>query len=164
MTTKAMKATISSADMVDVKQFWDLESIGIKDEQRKEEDALKLNIEKRKDRYFVNMSGKENHQILGDNYNLSRTRMSSTVNKQHKNPDLLKEYTRIMTEQENLGIIEEINSEEESEVLLSKLHATPRGCKRRQGNHKGQSGLWCIIKGARSVSKRSSKTRNFNIY
>ena len=68
------------------------------------------------------MSGKENHQILGDNYNLSRTRLSSTVNKQHKNPDLLKEYTRIMTEQENLGIIEEINSEEESEVLLSKTY------------------------------------------
>ena len=116
MITKAMKASISFVDMVDVKQFWDLESIGIKDEQPKEEDAFKLNIDKRKERYFVNMSWKENHQILWDNYNLSRRRLSSTMSKLHKNPDLLKEYSRIMTEQENLGIIEEINSEEESKV------------------------------------------------
>ena len=116
LVTKAMRTSISSADMDDVKQFWNLESIGIKDEQNREENAFKLNIEKREDRYFVNMPWKEDHQILGDNYNLSRRRLSNTMNKLHKNPDLLKEYTRIMTEQESLGIIEEVNSEEEAKV------------------------------------------------
>jgi len=59
--------------MDDVKQFCDLESIGIKDDQSKEENAFKINIEKRKDRYFVNMTWNETHQMLGDNYNLSNT-------------------------------------------------------------------------------------------
>jgi len=73
LITKAMKASITPTDIDDVKQFWDLESIGIKDDQSKEENAFKINIEKRKDRYFVNMLWNETHQMLGDNYNLSNT-------------------------------------------------------------------------------------------
>ena len=116
LITKAMKTSIAPTDIDVVRKFWDLESIGIKDEQSKQENEFKLNIEKRKDRYFVNMPWKENHPMLGDNYNLSKKRLSSTMNKLHKDPELLKEYIRIMKEQENLGIIEEVSTEEESEV------------------------------------------------
>jgi len=72
---------------------WNL-LVYIKDDQSKEKNAFKLNIEKRKDMHFVNMPWKESHQILGDNYNYSlKERLSSTMNNLHKNSDLLKEYT-----------------------------------------------------------------------
>jgi len=73
---------------------WNL-LVYIKDDQSKEKNAFKLNIEKRKDMHFVNMPWKESHQILGDNYNYSlKERLSSTMNNLHKNSDLLKEYIR----------------------------------------------------------------------
>lgn len=52
LITKAMKTSIAVTDMDDVKQFCDLEFIGIKDEQSKKENAFKLSIEKRKGYVF----------------------------------------------------------------------------------------------------------------
>ena len=90
----------------EVKKFWENEAIGIKEET--EDEGFNINIEKRNDRYYVNLPWKKDHGMLCDNYELSRKRLMNILKKLQKQPELLKEYCDVMDYQEKRGIIEEV--------------------------------------------------------
>ncbi|XP_046862763.1 uncharacterized protein LOC124456335 [Xenia sp. Carnegie-2017] len=83
---------------INVENFWDLESLGIKD--------------------------KEGHDPLPTNYDLSLKRMKGQIRRLGKNPELLKEYDTIIKAQEELGIIERVGKDS---VINShaKIHYMP---------------------------------------
>ena len=62
----------------------------------------------------MNLPWKTNHGVLCDNYNLAEKRLHSTLRRLRKDPELAMEYKRIMKEQEDSGIIEEVKEDEVS--------------------------------------------------
>ena len=68
----------------EVKKFWEIESIGVKDEDEKK--AFDVKVEKRSDRYYVNLPWKKEHPILCDNYEMSYKRLKSNLKGMQKNP------------------------------------------------------------------------------
>ena len=101
----------------DVRRFWDLEAIGIKEQKEKSSETFEMDLEKRPDRYYVNLPWKkDNQETLCDNYRLSRRRLTATLAKLRKNPTLLETYSNTIAEQERLQIIEEVDPSKESEV------------------------------------------------
>ena len=97
----------------EVKKFWEIESIGVKDEMG---DEFKVNLEKRSDRYYVGLPWKDDHAFLCDNYDTARKRLICNLSILQKNQQLKKDYCEVMKNQEKLGIIEEVEKENVSPV------------------------------------------------
>ena len=94
----------------EIRKFWELEAIGIMDEAK--ETTFDVKIEKRTDRYYVNLPWKDNHQMLCDNYRVSANRLLINLSRMQNNPDLLQAY-EIMDSQKKAGIVEEVTNDEE---------------------------------------------------
>ena len=90
----------------EVKKFWEIEAIGIKDDDTG--DDFEINIEKRADRYYVNLPWKPGHPILYDNYEVARKRLLSTCRRLHEQSLLKDAYCEVMTYQEDKEMIEDI--------------------------------------------------------
>jgi hypothetical protein len=106
----------------EVAKFWETESIGIVPES---EDAVHqqfLNEIQMKDgRYEVSLPWKDGHPTLPDNYNLSCTRLGSTLRRLRRTPEILREYDRVIRDQEKKGIIEAVNPT----LTSNKIHYLP---------------------------------------
>ena len=93
-----------------VNRFWELESIGIVD---KESDSVheefKRSLTFENGRYTAKLPFKEQHSILPDNFKLSATRLNNQLKRLKQLPPILKEYNKIITDQLESGIIEELN-------------------------------------------------------
>ena len=93
-----------------VNRFWELESIGIVD---KESDSVheefKRSLTFENGRYTAKLPFKEQHSILPDNFKLSATRLNNQLKRLKQLPHILKEYSKIITDQLESGIIEELN-------------------------------------------------------
>ena len=73
-------------------------------------------------RYQVKLPVKFEHEELGDNYTKSKQRLKSLLNTFNKgDSDLLFEYDRIIKEQRNLQIIEEVKNDENS-ICENNIH------------------------------------------
>ena len=66
------------------------------------------NIKFDNNQYSVKLSWREHHQILPDNFELSINRLVSTVKSLHKTPELLEEYNKVIQDQLEQAIVEEI--------------------------------------------------------
>lgn len=88
-------------------RFWDLETLGILENEKNSEDDFLENI-KLNDagRYEVELPFKANHPVLGDNLETAKKRLKNTFTKLKTSPELLKRYDDIFREQEHFGIIE----------------------------------------------------------
>ena len=91
-------------------KFWNLDSIGIKDNEQSVYENFEFDIKFENQRYVVKLPLKENHPLLRDNYNVSLKRLDKLKKRLDKNEHLLKTYDDIFQEQIKLGIIEEVNS------------------------------------------------------
>ena len=98
----------------EVTKFWEIESREVKENVEKE--VFDVNLEKRVDRYYVNLTWKVDNPMLCDNYEASRKRLTSILSRMQKNPQLMKSYCGIMRSQEDSGVIEEVKKNEESVV------------------------------------------------
>ena len=58
--------------------------------------------------YSVRLPWREHHDVLPDNYELSANRLSSTLTRLRKDQPLFLEYDRVIQEQAQMGIIEEV--------------------------------------------------------
>ena len=103
---------------VQCKNFWELETIGIKEENDSE--AFDIKIKKEEGKYHVSLTWKRDSEILGDNYNLAER--SLALRRLQKDPLLCLEYKGIMEEQEKNGIIEEVR---DNEGLVGKTYYMP---------------------------------------
>ena len=89
-------------------KFWDLETIGIRNEESSvcERFLDDIKYDQVNSFYEVKLPWKPDHGYLPDNYNDAWRRLSSQLNRLKRQPKMLKEYLDIITEQLNDGIIE----------------------------------------------------------
>ena len=104
-----------------VKKFWEIESIGVID--RPTEEVFDVKVEKRTDRYYVNLPWKKDHPMLCDNYDMSYRRLMNNLYRLQKNPDLLADYSDVMSSQEKMGVIEEVSQDEKT--VVGKVYYMP---------------------------------------
>ena len=91
-----------------VNRFWDLDTIGISDNETSVYDKFIDSIKFENDRYLVALPFKENRPILADNYQLCLNRLQKLKERLSKTPRLLNEYNKVFDEYLNLGIIEKV--------------------------------------------------------
>ena len=81
-----------------IDKFWDLDTIGIKENETSVYDRFISDIKFENSRYSVSLPFKENRVILRDNYQLSLNRLKKLKERLEKTPHLLNEYDQIFDE------------------------------------------------------------------
>ncbi|CAB4007702.1 E3 ubiquitin- ligase DZIP3 [Paramuricea clavata] len=92
--------------LVDITKFWDLESIGIKDQNSDVHESVISDLKFSGTRYSVGLPWKESQDPLPTNYEFSLKRMKGQIKRLNKDPVLLGEYDSIIKAQEEAGVIE----------------------------------------------------------
>ena len=99
-----------------LQKFWNLESIGILPKDCAVHEEFKEGIEFKDGRYMVCLPWKEVHRPLADNFKLSLGRLTHLVEKLKEDPELCQEYSDIISNQLEAGIIEEVPDDHHPEV------------------------------------------------
>ncbi|GFX96418.1 transposable element Tcb2 transposase [Trichonephila clavipes] len=102
------------AIMNDLKLFWELDSIGIRNEcesfslsDKKFIDNFESNLTYNGNRYETKIPWKSNPEVLDCNFETAKRRFDNLKIKLNKNKDIGEEYKRIIDEQLKNGIVEE---------------------------------------------------------
>lgn len=98
---------------IDVKKFWDLETLGIKDpkEEIGDEEALKVfneTVKCEETRYSVKWPWISDDLELPTNYELALGRLKSQIRRYAGQPEVLAQYQDVLDEQARNGIIEKV--------------------------------------------------------
>ena len=112
IATHVMKVECSEIDSLteQVSRFWDLDSIGIKENEPSVYETFIENIKHDGTRYEVNLPWKPFHPMLPDNFALSLGRLRSLTKRLQNNPKVFDDdYNQIFVEQEQSGIIERVD-------------------------------------------------------
>jgi len=104
----------------ELRKLWDLETLGIREEDGVQEEFLD-NITFNGTRYSVKLPWKIAHKTLPTNYANSIGRLKSTIRRLRREPNVLQEYEAVIKEQLKAGIIETVTELEER----SKVHYLP---------------------------------------
>lgn len=91
----------------DIHKLWDLDSIGIR-EKTSVLESFEENVSIQDGRYKVKLPFKDNLEVLPDNYNMSLVRLNSLMKRLKKDPEVMKEYDRVIQEQIAEGIVEPV--------------------------------------------------------
>ena len=110
-----------------LKRFWETESVGIIPEDQS------LNTDKRKPEIYFNghnfevgLPWKDDLQPSMNSYQLSETRLRALHFKLKRDPDLLRDYDKIIREQDQKGIVERVHEEQSSSpVDNSRVYYSP---------------------------------------
>ena len=81
-----------------IDKLWDLDTIGVKENETSVYDRFISDIKFENSRYSVSLPSKENRVILRDNYQLSLNRLKKLKERLEKTPHLLNEYDQIFDE------------------------------------------------------------------
>ena len=81
-----------------IDKLWDLDTIGVKENETSVYDRFISDIKFENSRYSVSLPFKENRVILRDNYQLSLNRLKKLKELLEKTPHLLNEYDQIFDE------------------------------------------------------------------
>ncbi|XP_067017985.1 uncharacterized protein [Acropora muricata] len=101
----------------ELSRFWDIESLGIFPESEGTVYERFLNRVQMKDaRYEVSLPWKEMHPALPDNYSLSYSRLASLIGRLRKSPEVLREYDRVIKDQQSRGIVETVSPNDATHV------------------------------------------------
>jgi len=115
-TTHVLRADAQQTESVgldeQLRSFWELESLGIQEEEKTLYDDFANNITFSDGRYKVSLPWKEFHEPLPDNYQLSLKRLQGLLCRLRQDPAILKEYDRTIKDQLEKGIIEAVQVEE----------------------------------------------------
>lgn len=114
-----------------LKSFWELESLGIKGEEKTLYDEFTSRVLFREGRYKVSLPWKEFHDPLPDNYSLSVNQLRGLLHRLRHDPNILKEYDHAIKDQLSQGIIEAIPQDESS---IIRTHYLPHHAIIRQGH------------------------------
>jgi len=110
-----------------LKQFWELETIGIVDNMgtsSQADDKFLSDIVFTEGRYHVSLPWKEGHSSVPDHFILSLNRLRSLHRRLLKNPELLQEYDHIIKDQISKGIVERI-PEQSNQTDVNLVHYLP---------------------------------------
>ena len=111
-----------------LRAFWELEALGIRDEERTLYDDFTAVVKFENGRYKVPLPWREFHDPLPTNYQLSVNRLQGLLRRLKQDPNVLKEYDSIIQDQLQQGIIEAIPADEASPKAVHFLphHAVVR--------------------------------------
>ena len=100
-----------------LKQFWETESIGIKEvsEITKSHNGFNEQVRFNGQRYEVPLPWRDNHPTISSDYELCVNRLKSLQRKLLKEPELIREYNQIIEEQLSKGIVERVAAEKDNE-------------------------------------------------
>ena len=127
VTVHVLKTAVHPANVTNesldgnMRRFWDLESLGIKQRSVYEEFEEKISFQN--SRYEVHLPWKMPHPPLPDNYELSLKRLSNLLKRLNQDPEVLREYDSVIREQLRRGIVEVVEKPDEGEV--GKTHYLP---------------------------------------
>ena len=111
-----------------VKDFWETESIGIKEQLTQEETKgteFLRDVNYDGKRYKVDLPWREDCMPSSDNYQMCSSRLKFLRHKLSQEPALLNEYHNIMQEQEEAGIIERAENLCGNEDINKGIHFSP---------------------------------------
>ena len=91
-----------------IENFWNLDLLGIQENELSACEKVLSGIEFVKDRYEVKLPFKENVSLVSDNYEMSQNRLNKLKKKLSQNRDNLTEYSNVMKDQLKNGIIEKV--------------------------------------------------------
>ena len=106
-----------------LKKFWELESLGIHQDEGSVQDTFNQTISFREGRYQVELPWKPHHRPLPTNLELCRKRLTNLLKKLKSTPEILHEYNRVIQEQLQKGIVEEVPDGSRGDD--SKVHYLP---------------------------------------
>ena len=89
-------------------KFWDLETLGIKEDEPSEYDKFTQEVDFNSERYEAKLPFKEEHPLLPDNYSVCVKRLGSLIGRLQKTPEILQEYHKVIQDQITSGVVEEI--------------------------------------------------------
>ena len=78
----------------ELKNFWDLETLGIKEKEKSVYEKFIDEITFKENRYEIRLPRKEFHPILEDNYGVAINRLKRTRNRLEQDSALLQRYYR----------------------------------------------------------------------
>ena len=119
---QATNATPSFDNLV--KQFWDLESLGITQNEPSVHDVFKKSTQFTNNRHEVSLPWRPNQPQLLTNIDLAKKRLQGLLKKLRKHPEVHQECHAIIQEQLRLGIIEKC-SEQSSQNSDGVIHYLP---------------------------------------
>ena len=108
-TTHVLKieACSAEANLDDhLKQFWELESLGVAREETSVYEKFVQQIKYNGQRYEVNLPWKDHHPPLPDHYDLCHKRLTNLLRRLRQTPQLLYDYNAIIQDQVSEGIVE----------------------------------------------------------
>ena len=106
--SKSVTYLVGGSDLEgEVKKLWDLETLGIREEESMHE-PLFDNISFNGTRYSVQLPWEEGHRELPTNFATSQARLKSLLSRLRKDPEILKEYGSVIKNQLEAGIIERV--------------------------------------------------------
>ena len=106
-----------------LKQFWDLESMGIWPNEHSVYDNFEMGILCNGERYQVSLSWKESHSPLPDNYDLALRRLNELLRRLRQSPEILHQYNAVIQDQVSKGIVEAVAEPKENNVR--QIHYLP---------------------------------------
>ncbi len=109
LRTDAHAAISDNQDLNEgLKRFWDLETLGIKEDESSVYEEFERNVTSRKGRYEVRLPWKEPHPVLPDNHELCSKRLVGLLKRLRQNPHVLTEYDTVIKDQLSKGIVEDV--------------------------------------------------------
>ena len=97
-----------------LKAFWELESLGIKQEEPSVYDNFKKTVMFKNGRYEVNLPWKLTQTRLPNNRALAGRRLNGLLKRLRHHPKVLQEYHAVMQEQLRQGIIEKVDETQQT--------------------------------------------------
>ena len=94
-----MQITNCIIDEKKIENFWNLDLLGIQENERSACEKVLSGIEFVNDRYEVKLPFKENVSLVSDNYEMSQNRLNKLKKKLSQNRDNLIEYNNVMKDQ-----------------------------------------------------------------
>ena len=103
-----MKIVNCVIDEKKIENFWNLDLLGIQENERSACKKVLSRIEFVNDRYKVKLSFKENVLLVSDNDEMSQNRLNKLKKKLSQNRDNLTEYNNVIKDHLKKGIIEKL--------------------------------------------------------
>ena len=125
-TTHLLRVESQSTELAQLaeqlKAFWELESLGIHEDEKTLYDEFASSITFQDGQYKVSLPWKEFHEPLSDNYLLSMKREKGLLQRLSHDPHTLKEYNCTIREQLKNGIIEPVSL---ADKTTNRVHYLP---------------------------------------
>ena len=106
-----------------LKRLWDLEILGIKEDESSIYEKFTTSVQHHEGRYEVELPWKETHPTLPDNLDLSQARLRNLLLRLRKDQCILREYDSVIKNQLSCGIIEVV--EKPLDGVIGRTHYLP---------------------------------------